>query len=288
MKKMRSTTPTTLTLPPFKGAVRRIIIINLAIFFALAVLSFAVPAGAGLIIASLVLTPDRVLHGFIWQLFTYSFVNRDILSTAFSLLFLWYTGSMLEDVRGARWFTQLFYLSSVGGAVLATAFASLPLLTGARVSLFTLTPFASVAGVSAPLFGVLVAFGVLYAEVEILFLFILRMKVKYLIAIYILLDLAYLIFGHNPLAATVEICSGLCGFLYVRYASSRGFGNVLSERYFGMRNDYYRWKRRRAARKFEVYMRKQDGREVRFDNEGRYISPEDERRRDPNDKRWMN
>ena len=288
MKKMRSTTPTTLTLPPFRGAVRRIVIINLAVFFALAVLSFASPAGYALIVNALALTPFRVVHGYVWQLATYSFVNLGILGTALSLLFLWYTGSMLEDVRGARWFTELFYVSSIGGAVLATALASLPLLTGGHLSLFTLTPFASVAGVSAPLFGVLVAFGTLYAEVEILFLFILRMKVKYLIAIYILLDLAFLILGHNPLAATTEICSGLCGFLYVRYARSRGFGNVLSERYFGMRNDYYRWKRRRAARKFEVYMRKQDGREVRFDNEGRYISPEDERRRDPNDKRWMN
>jgi hypothetical protein len=47
-----------------------------------------------------------------------------------------------------------------------------------------------------------------------------------------------------------------------------------------MRNKYYRWKRRRAARKFEVYMRSQ-GRTVRFDGSGR---PIDE---DPDDKkRW--
>ena len=36
--------------------------------------------------------------------------------------------------------------------------------------------------------------------------------------------------------------------------------------------------RRRAARKFEVYMRKQN-REVKFDAEGRYIEPEDPPRR---------
>ena len=47
-----------------------------------------------------------------------------------------------------------------------------------------------------------------------------------------------------------------------------------SERYFGMRNSYYRWKRRRAARKFEVYMRKHD-REVTFDEHGNYIPPDD-------------
>jgi hypothetical protein len=53
-----------------------------------------------------------------------------------------------------------------------------------------------------------------------------------------------------------------------------------------MRSAYYRAKRRRAARKFEVYMGKQ-GRKVRFDDEGRYIDP-DEERKNPRDKRWMN
>jgi hypothetical protein len=50
----------------------------------------------------------------------------------------------------------------------------------------------------------------------------------------------------------------------------RGFGFVLSERFYGLRNGYYRWKRRRAAKKFEVYMRSQ-GRTVRFDGQGRQI-----------------
>jgi hypothetical protein len=45
---------------------------------------------------------------------------------------------------------------------------------------------------------------------------------------------------------------------------------VFSEQWYGMRNRYYRWKRRRAARKFEVYMRSQ-GKTVRFDGQGRQI-----------------
>jgi hypothetical protein len=48
-----------------------------------------------------------------------------------------------------------------------------------------------------------------------------------------------------------------------------------AERYYGMRNSYYRWKRRRAAKKFEVYMSKHD-RQVHFDEQGNYIPPEDD------------
>jgi hypothetical protein len=47
-----------------------------------------------------------------------------------------------------------------------------------------------------------------------------------------------------------------------------------SERYFNLRNSYYRWRRRRAARKFEVYMRKHN-RTVTFDEHGNYIPPDD-------------
>jgi hypothetical protein len=47
-----------------------------------------------------------------------------------------------------------------------------------------------------------------------------------------------------------------------------------------MRNRYYRWKRRRAARKFEVYMKRQ-GKTVKLDGQGRILND------DPDDKkRW--
>lgn len=282
---MRGTAPTTLTLPPFRGATRRIVLINLAVFFALAILSFAAPPILARLEVALALSPDRVAHGMIWQPVTYSFLNQGILGTAFGLLTLWFTGAMLEDVRGSRWFTELFYVSAVGGGVMAALLGMLPLL-GPHVRLFTLMPFDLTFGVFAPLFGVLVAFGVLFADVEIMLLFVLRMKVKYLVAIYVLVDLARLIYGQQALTATVELCCGLCALVYVRYASVRGLSAGMTERYYGLQNDYVRFKRKRAARKFAVYMRKQD-REVNFDSEGRYIAPED-KRRDPNDRKWMN
>jgi hypothetical protein len=45
-----------------------------------------------------------------------------------------------------------------------------------------------------------------------------------------------------------------------------------------MRNSYYRWKRKRAARKFEVYMKQHD-RQVHFDEHGNYIPPDDDSRK---------
>jgi hypothetical protein len=115
------------------------------------------------------------------------------------------------------------------------------------------------------------------------------MRAKYLVIVYMLLDVAFLFAGGPPLGYFTIIFGALTGFLYSRrrfaLASHRKFSTPFTERWFGLRNSYYRWKRRRAARKFEIYMRKQN-REVRFDSEGRYIDPDKER--DPNDRKWMN
>ena len=83
----------------------------------------------------------------------------------------------------------------------------------------------------------------------------------------------------------------MCGtgrsYLFVKFVPRRGLSYAATERYYNLRNEYYRNKRRRAARKFEVYMKAQN-REVHFDADGRYVDPDKDPARHPNDKRWMN
>ena len=69
----------------------------------------------------------------------------------------------------------------------------------------------------------------------------------------------------------------LAGLIFVRMAPRRGVNFLVSESWYGLRNRYYRWKRRKAARKFEVYMRKQ-GRTVHLDGQGRQIDDDDKKR----------
>ncbi len=259
----------------------------LGLFFGLALLDFVSQPVGGFVRAALLLEPSAVvLHFHVWQLISYAFLNLGILNTAFALLTLWFTGSMLEEARGARWFLELFYLSAFGGAALATLLVCLPVFTGNRISFLGISPISAAAGISAPLFGVLVAFAVLFGDVEFLLFFLLRIKAKYMVSLGALLYVATLLRERDSFSALLSLCCGLMGFLYVRLAHRSGMAAVATERYFSMRNDYYRWKRRRAARKFEVYMRKQD-RVVKFDKDGRYIAPEDEKH-DPNDRKWMN
>jgi membrane associated rhomboid family serine protease len=268
--------PTTLALPPFSGATRRLILINLAVFFAEALLSLILPDHLfSAIYRHVVMVPSNVVHGQIWQLFTYTFLPLGILGTLFALLTIWFFGSMLEDIRGSRWLLELYFTAAIGGAILACAISF--------THLFHLNPSSAAIGPYAGIYGLLIAVAVLLGDVEFLFLFIIRIKAKYLVAIYILVDLALLLKTDNAFAALMNLSGALLGFLFLRYAPRRGLAYGLTERYFALRNDYYRSKRRRAAKKFEVYMRKQN-REVHFDKDGRYVDPD----KDPTDKRWMN
>ena len=269
--------PISLALPSFGGAVRRLILINVAAFFALAVLSWISPEMNRLLLSHLVLEPLAVVHGQVWQLVTYSLVNPGILSMVFAMLTLWFTGSLLEGAYGKRWLTELYWTSVIVGAAIATAVSF--------THVFGLRPDVVSVGVWAGVFGLLVAIAMLFGDQEFLLWFVLRLKAKYMVAIYILIAVAVLLKQADSFGALLQLSGALAGFLFVRFAPRRGVVFGVSEKLFGMRNSYYRYKRRRAARKFEVYMKKQN-REVHFDKEGRYIDPDE--RRDPNDRRWMN
>ena len=270
--------PTTLSLPPFSGATRKLILLNVAAFFAMAVLGWLSPSLGNLLRNHLVLEPLAVVQGEIWQLATYSLIDPGILSIVFSMLTLWFTGALLEGSYGSRWLMELYWTSAIGGAILATLI-SFTHVFGMRPDVVAATAWTGV-------FGLLVAIGMLFGDQEFYLWFLIRVKAKYLVTIYILIAVAVLLKQANSFGALLQLSGALAGFLFVRFAPRRGLAFGVSERFFGIRNAYYRYKRRRAARKFEVYMRKQN-REVHFDKEGRYIDP-DELRRNPNDKRWMN
>lgn len=284
---MPRNSPITMTFPPFYGTVRKLVLANVAVFFTVLVLQWLVPALTNAVLPHLVLIPASVAFGQIWQLVTYSFVHTALLDILFAMLTLWFFGSLLEANYGTRWLAELYFTSAIGGAFLAAAIS----FTG----ILGLHPTAVGAGSWAALFGVMVALAVRMGDEEFYFWMIVRIKAKYLVAIYILIDLAMLLKSAAAFAVLLQLSGALCGYLYVRFAPRRGLAFGFSEQLYGIRNSYYRSKRRRAAKKFEVYMSKQ-GRKVHFDDEGRYLDPDegryldpdDARRRDPNDKRWMN
>jgi membrane associated rhomboid family serine protease len=274
--------PITLSLPSFSGATSKLVLISVAVFFTSAILSYSAPEFVGTALGGLLLIPARLLHGQVWRLLTYEFLPVGILGMLFSMISLWFIGNAMEDRYGSRWLVEFYLLTAAGGGLLASLIAA----TG----VFKMSAMMGTGGAWAPIMALLLAFAAVSGEEMMRFNFIFNMKVKYLVGLYVLYYLAVFLVGDDRFGALTCLCGALIGYAYMRFAPRRGFlPNVsfnLSERYYTMRNEYYRRKRRNAAKKFEVYMRKQD-REVHFDKDGRYVAPDDEKR-DPTDKRWMN
>lgn len=267
-----------LSFPPFAGIIRKIILATIAIFFLLLLLRRVAPAVGLSIFAVGALTPVMVMHGAIWQLFSYSFLSSGIFQVAFDMLSLWFIGAYLETTYGTRWVTELYFISVVGAAITTIAIS--------YTHIFHMTPYATMYGAEGGIFGLLAAWAVLMGDQKfMLFPLPISIRAKYLVLVYILIALAMVISGPAGFMYLAYLGGALFGYIYVKQAPRRGYAFATTERVFSYRNAYYRWKRRRAARKFEVYMRKHD-RNVRFDNQGRYIDPDE--KKDPNDRRWMN
>ncbi len=263
-------------LPDFKGATRRLVLANLCTYFALLAMGLASAAAANHLAGWLVFNPARFLHGGLWQPLTYSFVHPSLWGTLFELLSLWFLAGFLENFHSSQWVIGLYAFSVLGTAAAALA---LYLISSTLAPSLLGTP-APLYGCFGGIFGLLLAIGVLYGDTQfMMFPLPIGIKARYMAAIYALITIAML-FGEQRMYAFAQLGGALAGLFYIRLAPRRGVSFAFSESWYGFRNRYYRWKRRRAARKFEVYMRSQ-GRTVRFDGQGRPLDD------DPDDKkRW--
>jgi membrane associated rhomboid family serine protease len=265
-----------LAFPDFKGATRRLILINLATYFVFLLLGLAWSSGLPSLVSALWFDPSSFLHGALWQPLTYSFVHIGILRTLLELLSLWFLAGFLEGFHTSNWVTGLYAVSVFGTALSALALYAIS-ITMAPALLGTPIPLV---GCFGGIFGLLAAIGLLYGDVQfMLFPIPISIKARYLVIIYALVAFA-LLFGEGRMLAFSQLGGGAAGLLFARMAPRRGVSFMMSESWYGLRNRYYRWKRRRAARKFEVYMRSQ-GRTVRFDGQGKLIDEDSDDK-----KRW--
>jgi len=257
-----------LSLPPFTRWVKRLILVYAAIYLAMAITEVVSPLAHDFVSVYLGLIPKLVMQGMIWQLVTYSFLHFQLLHLLFNALSLWMFGSQLESDWGSKRFLEFYFFCTVAAALTTVAMSYTHILG--------LSPATTTIGASGGIYGLLVAFGVLYGESEIMmFPLPFRIKAKYFVWGIVFLTLVGAIQERGGVANFAHLGGLLFGYLYLKFLPRKGLMFSASERYFSARNDYYRWKRRRAAKKFEVYMRQHD-RDVHFDEHGNYVPPEDE------------
>ncbi|MCH2240616.1 MAG: rhomboid family intramembrane serine protease [Aquabacterium sp.] len=142
-----------------------------------------------------------------WQLVTYAFLHGSLGHLFFNMLGLWMFGSELEQLWGRTRYLQFYFAS-----VLTAAVAQL-VVTGLAGS------NAPTVGASGALFGLLLAYGMLFPNRMIMPLFPpIPMRAKVFVALYGGLELLLGVFGNGSGVAHFAHLGGMLGgWLMIRY-----------------------------------------------------------------------
>lgn len=149
-----------------------------------------------------------------WQLFTYMYMHGGFSHLLFNMFALWMFGMELENMWGSKTFF-IFYTVCGVGAGIANAFLA-PLVSYIPLNVPTV-------GASGSIYGVLIAFGMLFPNRYIYIYFMLPIKAKYLVIIYILIEVfAVASSSQSGIAHIAHLGGGVVGFLYVYFILNKG------------------------------------------------------------------
>jgi membrane associated rhomboid family serine protease len=194
------------------------------------------------------LIPAQVIQKFaVWELVTYLFLHASISHILWNMLALWMFGRELERLWGTYKFLRFYFICGISAGI--TVILAAYLFGG--VTLPTV-------GSSGAIYGLLVAYAVIFPDQTILFGFLIPMKSKYFVMI-----IGGIVFLQSYLAAIggargsgVAVMAHLGGMV-VGYLLLRG-RRLKTRLQQPIESSYKDWKLRRAKKKFEVYLRKKD------------------------------
>jgi len=276
----------TLSFPPFTRAIKILLAINAGVYvFGLVLVAIGQGHLANTILSPLALRAHDVVHGHIYQLLTYGFLHAGFFHLFFNMLMLWMFGSMLEVPWGSRRFMEFFLFGVVGAGIGTVALAY---TVG---SIIHLNPSTTTVGASGGIYAIFMAAAMLFGDQEV-FMFPLpfTIRLKYMVGILAFVALVGALGDSGGTANAAHLSGLLFGYIYVKFVPRRGLLFSLSETSYGITNRYHRWKRRRAGKKFQVYMKKhnQDSSDY-FDEYGNFRPPDDkDKKNGGNTGGWVN
>jgi membrane associated rhomboid family serine protease len=151
------------------------------------------------------LVPQHVLlDRWLWQPFTYLFVHGGFMHLLFNLFALWMFGMPVEAQWGQTEFLKYYLLCGLGAAAATIAMAP-----------HSAVP---VIGASGSVYGMLVAFAMLYPDAVVYLYFLIPVKAAHMAILFGLIEFFAGTTGSNPGVARFAHLGGMVtGYLYIRW-----------------------------------------------------------------------
>jgi membrane associated rhomboid family serine protease len=143
-----------------------------------------------------------------WQLITYMFLHADFTHLFFNMFALWMFGLELENLWGSKRFLIYYTICGLGAAVANLLIAPLFTVVGPTI------------GASGSVYGILVAFGYLFPNRHIYIYFLIPIKAKYLVILYMALEIfAVASQSESGIAHVAHLGGAVVGIVYLLITS---------------------------------------------------------------------
>lgn len=188
----------------FPPAVKHLLVINVLFFIAL-----FTPGIGDYLFRYGALWPVESPYFEPWQLISYMFLHGGLGHIFFNLFALWIFGQSIENFWGTKRFTIYYFLTGIGAAVLHMVIGG-----GGAPTI----------GASGAVFGILLAFGMMFPNRYIILLIPpIPIKAKYFVAIFGAIELFYGVTGTSSGIAHFAHLGGMVvGFLLIRFWGLKG------------------------------------------------------------------
>jgi membrane associated rhomboid family serine protease len=208
----------------------RLIYINLAVFLAVKIVDiifFLFSVNAPNLLVSWMAVPADVMQLLYkpWTVFTYMFLHQGFLHILFNMLWLFWLGKIFLEYLTGKQLLNVYLLGGLAGAALyILSFNLFPAFQQVLTQSYAL-------GASAGVLAVVVATAVYVPEYTVYLMFLGPVKLKYIAAVSVLLDVVFLMDG-NAGGHIAHLGGALFGYLYISQLKkgndfTRGFGKML-------------------------------------------------------------
>ncbi len=183
----------------FKGAVRNIIIINVAVF----IVMYLLPVEKFFLLTFGIVPKFVWSRGFIWQPLTYLFIHGGFWHILMNMFVLWMFGMEIENYWGKKEFYKYYFITGIGSGLITL--------------LFSLNSTIPVVGASGAIYGILVAFALMFPNRYLYLYFLIPIKAKYfVIFIAVVTFFSTITPGTSNISHLTHLGGFLIGFVYLK------------------------------------------------------------------------